>query len=312
MESSFSNDRTDAEFNGLLEKAQEAAAARDGKAVEEAAMAMLARATEMAMENPSPSQAVYERAEALEENGEWAEAELARKEILELALKETQPGFAAKAHWELAIHYTARGLFEAACAQSGLAVECARRSEIPTLVHIALTRHVKTLLEAKRIEEALYAVDEALTLLPNELLTGNSRACALALRARCVTALDRLEEAEANLREAAEILSPADPNAVMIGAKHAMALWWRGSSELCARRGDWVGALKAAELEVAAREEICEAGMGSTNALLGLAGALAWVEVCWRANGELRKADEAGERSDWIRGGLKLGSVRTR
>ena len=298
---------SDPEFENLLRKTHEAAAAGNGKDVTELAIAMLARATQWAMAHPSPEDPIYERARDCEARGDWNEAESSRNVILALALQHPTPGYACKAHWELANHYSARGLTDQALAHSQAALDHARKSDISTLVHMALERQCRTLLQKGNVQAALDAIEEGLSLTPNEPLTSNARARALAFRARCHAKLGRFDDAETSLKEAADILEPPDPEKAMPGARSGMALWWRASSILCAQRNDWAGALKAAEEELTIqRFAVSMPDFACVSTLTALAETLAWLEVCCIGNGFIDQAKEAAAESDRIRAELKL------
>ena len=298
---------SDPEFEELLRKSQEAAAAGNGKAVGELAIAMLARATQWALTHPSPEDAIYERARDCEAGGDWTEAESARKSILALALQHPTTGYACKAHWELANHYATRGRIDEALAHAQAGLDSARKSDIPTLVHMALERQCRTLLQKGNVQGALDAIEEGLSLTPNEPLTSNSRARALTFRARCQARLGRFDDAEINLKEAAEILEPPDPDKAMPGVRSGMALWWRASSILCAQRNDWAGALKAAEEELTLQRFAASMpDFAGISTLTTLAETLAWLEVCCSASGLNDRAREAAAESDRIRDELNL------
>ena len=173
---------------------------------------------------------------------------------------------------------------------------------------MALDRHARTLLLHGDFEPALRAVEEALTLLPNEGLTVLSRAKALTIRARCAAHLGQLAQAEFDLQEAAELIRP-NPAVPFSGAKSLMAFWWQASSVLCAERRDWVGAIKAAREELAVRRfAVSMPYLNSTRTREDLAETLARLAQYSAASGSLEEARQPIEESKEIRRAMNLDS----
>ena len=294
-------DSPNVEFQNLIARFADAMITRDGQSAQQIGLELLFHAAQSAVENPSSSQPVRDHAEACEVSGDWQAAEVARKEILTMGLQEANPGFAAKAHWELAIHYAIRELIDEALVHTTDALKASRLSEIPTLVHISLRRHSRILLLKDGFSAAMQAIDEALILLPNEPLTANSRAEALTIRARCSAHLHRFDQADADLREAIHILAPADPATVLPGSNRGMAFWWHAAATVCAKRHDWNGALKAGQEEVTIWRITFASDLTSTAARHGFSESLARLEQYLDANGHSMEAREAAVESDGIR-----------
>jgi tetratricopeptide (TPR) repeat protein len=263
-------------------------------------MQALMLAAEEAERNPTPEMQLQLEADELEATGQWAAAEINRREILRLAESGGNPAIVAKAQLDLSHHLRWRGRIEDATGYAQAATESARRSDIDILVATMLDAQAWCALESGRARQALDLLNEAISL-TDPVLAASMQARILAVRARCYALLGDETRAEEDLAACAQVLDRMVIGGFALGPIACKCRWLEATASLAERRRDFRGAVAAIEkaLDWSQRLENVAAQMARARLLARL------TEYC-RQSGELQRAETATTELAALRSSLGL------
>jgi tetratricopeptide (TPR) repeat protein len=229
-----------------------------GKEVEGMLLEMLMAAGAEAMANPSPDLVWKMIAGECEELGNWAAAEDALKKSLELAKEHSNPAFALKPHLDLAGLYEMLDRKEEALRHVEAALELARKSEIESLLRMALEAKIAPGLTPETLEAILAEAGSALQRLPPERIYDTTKAFFLLIQARCMVELRNYEAAEKYLVDTREFIGETNQSGFLVGYQGFHARVAAVMARIHAGRGETEQAISAFSETIARQRTIGE------------------------------------------------------
>jgi len=228
-------------------------AVNEGREIEGSLMEMLAMAGAQAMADPTPDLIWKTLARDCEENGNWAGAEEAYKKVLELAKEHPNPAFPLKPHLDLASLYKMLGKKDEARAHIEIALGLARKSEIQSLLLMALESKSTCDLGERELEEISAAAKEGFETTPNERIYHLVKARFLLLQARCAAEFAKYDAAESLMAAARGFVGERDQSDFMTGYQWYHSRAAEVVAKIHAARGETAQAIDAYS-ETVARE----------------------------------------------------------
>jgi tetratricopeptide (TPR) repeat protein len=232
------------QFQTAIKSYAEAVETGRPEEADQAALSAFMLASMEAMNHPTPSLELAAKAQDCEAAGDWAGAETAHRARLRLEEQTGNDGLITKPNLDLSRLFRLIGNLEDARTFALAAASFARRTNIPSLVAMALENEAGCALERGDAEGALKAAEEALRILEPGKLTALTRAIALTMRARCLLAKGDLRLAEADLTRARELLEARTAPSFGAGPVVGFARWWEAKAEIQAKQQDWPVAAK--------------------------------------------------------------------
>ncbi len=279
------------------------------QAVELSADAFLAYASGQAEANPSQDLLWKHEAHEHEAAGRWPEAEAAHLRCLALAQTQNEAAMEYKAHSDLSGLYRFLGQTDRANVAAASAVHAARRSELETLLLMALEGVARCHLDTGKVNDALIAAEEMLAILQaSSMHPGNelSKARALTLRARCFAEQKQTVVAERNLADALPLLTPLSGATLFAGVQSGLANWWSVCAQVEAQKGDVSAARDAWQKSVDYARVVSQAGhLEGPSKHAGLARSLQKQADFLRETGDTTgAADRARQEAQSIRAAI--------
>jgi tetratricopeptide (TPR) repeat protein len=243
-------------FEGTVKAYADAVEAGDDDTASQAAMAVLVQAGMEAIANPTPEILLRQEAERCEQSSDWAGAEAAYRKVLALNEAEDNPRLAVKPHMDLSRLFRLTGRPDEAWTHACTASELGRRSDMFTLLAMALDNEAACALERGDGQRAFAAASEALNCMEPGRIFDLMRARALTRRAECFLARSDSESADRDLKRSWELLHSRKQFG--IGSVAAMAHWWEVQAKLHQTKGDNADASRALAEAVNYRKQILE------------------------------------------------------
>jgi len=221
-------------FQGVIESYASAINAEDQEKADQAAMSALMLVAMEEIEHPSPYGQLSEKASEHLMAGNWQAAEDAYRELIAMEEKIGKPGLTTKPLMDLSKLFYLRGRLDDAWAFAQAATESARRSEISTLLAMALDHQATCSLARGKPEEALAAAEEALRVIEPGKMGDLMRSMAYANRGRALSGIGRMAAAEIDLEAAWAILRSKRQSRIGTGPVVAIARCFELEAELYA------------------------------------------------------------------------------
>jgi hypothetical protein len=291
------------DFQQMIESYAEKASAGKTEEADAIALRFVMMAGEEALKNPTPDLLLKRKAEDLEQAGDWAGAEAARREVLALEEASGNFGLVAKAQLDLSRLLLAVGRLEEAWEAACAATASARRTEVFPLLAMVLESECFCALARTDLPRALAAADEQVRIIEPGKLWDRMRAKALATRARCRLASDDQAGAESDLAACWALLQLEATSRIARSPIVTLANWWEVKSELAERQGDRSAAWQAIHRAIDYRRQL-----NGPFALATLARALLRLGKLAGAEGDAAAADAALSEAKTIRENLDLPS----
>jgi tetratricopeptide (TPR) repeat protein len=264
---------------------------------EAAVLKLMAFAAEHAGDFKNPVDPYYEQADACEEVGDWAGAEAAYRQAIEVA---DSPAMAFHSRDKIVNLFLLLNRNADALVEARSNVSDAHLSGISMIDYMAQYTIAVCAMLAKEPEESVRAADEALAALPDDLPVELQKARALTVRARSRVDLGDLDGADADLHAAWEMMEPEiSPEAFTdqqtAGGKEAwLAAWWSGQARLRAARDDREGVLQARWAALRHRTNLTQNAFSDGRGIQkGLADAIRALGEAQQAAGDLPAAVES-------------------
>ena len=188
-------------------------------------------------EEPSQEMIWKQMADECEEHGNWAGAEEALRNALNLEREGKVRELPVKTHLDLATLYEMLGRDAEALAEIDAAVELSHESEIMAIRTMALEAKAKMLLAANNPAGAKEIALDALGPIPDDKLHALIKARMLVLLARCDTFLGNIEAAERDVNRAIELVRPYGENQFLGGLQGFFAQSAAATAAILASRG---------------------------------------------------------------------------
>jgi tetratricopeptide (TPR) repeat protein len=221
-------------------------------------MEMLLAAGAEAMADPSPDLIWKNIANECEELGNWAAAEDAHQKSLVWAKEHPNPAFALKPHLDLASFYEMVGRKDEALPHIERALELARKSEIESLVRMALDAKISPDLAPGILEEISAEAEAAFKKLPPERIYHPTKAFFLLIQARCMVELRNYDAAEKYLADTREFIGETNQNGFLVGYQGFHARVAAVMARIHAARGETEQAICAFSETIARQRTIGE------------------------------------------------------
>jgi tetratricopeptide (TPR) repeat protein len=221
-------------------------------------MEMLMAAGAAAIADPTPDLIWKNIANECEELGNWAAAEDAHQKSLALAKEHANPVLALKPHLDLAGFYEMLGRKEEALPYIEIALELARKSEIESLVRMALDAKISPDLAPESLEEIRTEAEAALKRLPLEPIYHTTKAFFLLIQARCMVELRNYEAAEKYLSDTSEFIGETNQSGFLVGYQGFHGRVAAVMAKIHAGRGETEQAITAFSETVARQRTIAE------------------------------------------------------
>jgi len=292
------------EFEKLIKRYAEAVS--DGNAQEEqsAAMQTLMMVTEEATKNPTPNLLLKNEAHTCESQGDWAGAEAAYRKVLALEESLGNFGMIAKAHMDLCRLLRVLGRLDEAWQFACEAVAAARRTQIFSVLAMALDLQAHCALGREDRAAALKASSEAVQVIEPGRIYDSMRAKALIAHARCSLACGDPAAADSDLASSWELIQ-ARFSTMMPGPLLTWANWWEVKSQLEEQRRNLNGAREAMSRAI----EYFRRLQGPYG-LLAVSRALQQASRLSTQAEDLLQAERASAEAKQIRSDLRLGFDR--
>ena len=272
-----------------------------------AALSALLMAAEEGIKNPTPELILKQKADDLENQCEWVEAEKVRREILSMEEnmeeKTGKCALIAKAQMDLSRLLRTCGRIDESLVVAREAIASARRADFSSLIATTLQSAAFCALEAGDPKGALALACEAVDIIEPGKIRETTKTRALATRARFRLANGDIAGAAQDLEQGRDRKWEKWAGCGLPGPAFALANWWETKSELERQQGNFDAAREALKQAIDGRRHF-----DSPHAKLSLAKNLEnLAELCHRA-GEFENAKSALEEADTIRRNLKLPS----
>ncbi|MCL4178404.1 MAG: hypothetical protein KJ072_11770 [Verrucomicrobia bacterium] len=294
------------EFKSLIEQFAKAKLAGDDSEAFSKSLEALALAAEELERNPTRDMQLMKEAADREARADWDGAERIRQEILALRETEENEGCLAKAHLDLSELFQLRGRLDAAWESALEASAAARQFGSSMFTALMLDNEAKCALRRGDVCGATRAMDEAFAGLESSPLTRGMRARLWASRARCQSAKQNWQDAEAALDHTRRLMDEERSPTCCPGPMATEAAYSEVQAVILAARGDANGAVKAWQEAVANRRALAEvmrprnprAAMALAKALESLGDALAAIGRVQDARSSHVEARELRRRVD--------------
>jgi tetratricopeptide (TPR) repeat protein len=285
-------------FQGVIGTYANAINADDPEKADQAAMEALMMAAVEAMEHPTPYLQLAEKASEQLAAGNWEAAETTYRELIAMEDQIGKPGLTTKPFMDLAKLFCLRGRLEDACVCAREATESARRSEISTLLAMALDQQVACSLARGRPEEALVAAEEALRVIEPGKMGDLMRATAYVSRGRAFFGIERMAEVEVDLEAAWAILTSKRLSRIGTGPVVAKARCFELEAELCAWQKRFPDAILKLKQALEQRRQVGERAMElSPYPAAAVARDLERLAEIHRESGDAVAAEEAQQKA---------------
>ncbi len=249
------NDVTpDGSFGKLFQQYQRAVENRDLDDASDVVHEIFAIAEESCIENQSPDFELNIAAREFEERADWAAAESAYNQILNLTDLESATEY--KAHSNLVSLCGLLGRDLDALSHSRCATAAGRRADLTILLAMALHGESCCLIRCGEFGEAENTIAEAISVIDDDTMCNQMRARLLTLRAECAIHNHALTEAESDLDEAFSWLEPMTGMELAAGVHGDLSHWWSVMAELRAKHDDHDGAISAWQKAVLAAKHV--------------------------------------------------------
>jgi tetratricopeptide (TPR) repeat protein len=280
------------EFEKAIQSYADAVTTERPEDAQTAAMQALLLAAEESLKNPTPSILLKHKAGACEEKGDWVGAEAAYREVL--ALEESLGNAAAisHAHMELSRLLRWLGRSDEAWQSARHATAAARRTDMFTVLVMALINESHRALDKEDYTQAMAAASEALQVVESGKIFDLLRAKSQIARAKCLLATGDPAGADTNLASSWETLKRHPASMLMQGVTQAHASWWEVKSQLEEHRGNVSGAIEAMDAAIGHHRQL-----EGPYALFALAAALS-NSACNSPEAERAAAEAKGIRID--------------
>lgn len=297
-----------AEFGRLLQAFQAARDRGDIKAAESIAAECLSFAADEQEKNPSENLRLLGEAREHENAARWEQAEIAHRQVLALAIAEADHVGTYKAHSDLGSMYTIRGITDRALLEAQSGVEAARKTNIETLLFVALGELSQCQLRIGDIASATATAEEAVRTVPTEKMYDLQRARAFVMRARCRVEQRQTIEAQSDLNIAWQLLEPQAEALMFAGVQSTLANWWEITARTRTESKDFAGAAEAFGKAVDFRRNVSQAPqLDGPHKYFWLASTLQQYSVALQAAGKVDAAISAFDESRRIH--QKIGTV---
>ena len=234
-----------AEFCRLLNDYQAANERGDVQAMESLAAQLLSVAASEQARNPSKDLHLRQEASECANAGRWEQAEAAYRRALALAETEGNHAMLFKSHSDLSSLHQIRGMSDCALQEAKAAVDAARKSNVATLLSVALGDLSRCHLMNGDLTAAAATAEEAVQNTPADKMHDVQRARALVVRARCRVEQRQLSDAQRDLDGAWKLLSPLAEASMFSGVQGGLASWWEVNARIRTESNDPAGAAEA-------------------------------------------------------------------
>jgi tetratricopeptide (TPR) repeat protein len=222
----------------------------------EAAVAELLAVAAQLPDESTPDSLLLDEAKRREATADWAGAAAIYQRMLAWTQSEDNDFTQFRAHDQLAMLHGLLGRHDAALEEARAAVVAAHRTDLPTLLFMALDGQALYALRTDRVPEASGAVSEALEQMEHGALYDLGRGRALILRGACRTALGEWPAAECDLEASWTMLQPQAAMAIAAGVHATLVRWWAVTARLRGVQGDTHSAVEGWQEAVACSRHV--------------------------------------------------------
>jgi tetratricopeptide (TPR) repeat protein len=188
-------------------------------------------------QNPSVDHDLTLKADDCQERGDWEGAVAAHRAVL--AIQDLNPMRCCSAHGELRSLFRLLNRNDEALLAAQSAVTAARQADSEFLLAGSLQALAVCLMDRQEFEQSAALLEEALSILPPDLMYDQMRATTWVLRAECGLLSGKLDGIQADLAKARAILEPAASSMAIAGGLHTdLARWWRVMAQTHAACGE--------------------------------------------------------------------------
>lgn len=246
------------QFTRLLNAYQAANERGDIQVMESLAAQLLSIAASEQARNPSKDLRLRQEASECANAGRWEQAESAYRRALALAETEGNHAMIFKSHSDLSGLHQIRGMSDRALQEAKAAVDAARKSNVVTLLSVALGDLSRCHLMNGDLTAAVVAAEEAFQTALADKLHDVQRARALVMRARCRVEQRQLSDAQRGLDDAWKLLSPLAEASMFSGVQGGLANWWEVTARIRTESNDLAGAAEALGKAVEFRRKVSQ------------------------------------------------------
>jgi len=255
-------DGVDPEFAALVHSYAQAVDEGRMADAQEASAAVMTEALRQAQENPTPDLLRSLIAGKAENEGEWEVARRIFQEQLDEATKLPDPAIRgccqSRPLLDLARISRWEGKHEQAYELAKSAVESSRVRDWGFHIAWTLAPFSTYALRTGRVDEALQAADEGLSLLGDGRAQDLFRAQLMLRRGESLLHSGRDSDARLTLNHAWEKIEPFSGMSDATGVQATIADWWQLEAKLRSKQGDWPQARQAWESAVAFAHHVIE------------------------------------------------------